>query len=569
MLLMAALVGSRGLVEKMLPLLVAPDYYASGTNHWRDRFFPQIKPWLVAFDPRGGPGQPVAQAYYESLRAGQPIPWQAWVVPVGAWSILAGLVFFAFLCLASLLRRPWMEHERLAFPLAQLPLEMVRDEGRSSFLRSPLTWIGFALPGLVYTMNGLHTFYPAVPYLEQPFDLKQFLVDPPWNAVSGMPVYLSFAAIGLLYLVPGPLLFSLWFFFLLTRLQELIAAAYGYEPKAMPFFPCKQFVGYQTMGAYVVLAGYLLTTATPRLREAVREAIRPRRSRTDDELLSDRAAVGGLVFCLAGLSLWCSLAGLSLWWALTQWILYLFVVTLVLARSTAEGGLIATEVSFRPADFYAMVSPIMTMGAANMTVMGFLDAAWFRDQRSLVLAGLLDAIRLGRGTGVRRRSMLGALVAALVLSAVCSIGLQIWLPYRQGALEFYSYLFQGNPIWGFQYYQEQWTNPGLFRWEGALFFGIGMLVTLALSALRSLFPWWPLHPLGYALCGSWTMILLWFPCLLTWMIKGVLLRYGGMRAFVKFRPLFLGMILGEFTMAILWTGISALAGAPAPAFPWP
>src|SRR5437588_6734822 len=91
MLLVAALVGSRGLIEKMLPLLVAPDYYASATNHWRDRFFPQIHSWLVAFDPHGEPGQTVAKAYYEALRAGQPIPWQAWIVPVCAWSVLAGL----------------------------------------------------------------------------------------------------------------------------------------------------------------------------------------------------------------------------------------------------------------------------------------------------------------------------------------------------------------------------------------------------------------------------------------------------------------------------------------------
>jgi hypothetical protein len=570
MLLIAALVGSRGLVEKMLPLLVAPDYFASPTNHWRDRFFPHIRPWLVAFDPHGGPGQSVARAYYEALRAGQPIPWQAWVVPVGGWSVLAGLVFYAFLCMASLLRRPWMEHERLAFPLAQLPLEMIR-EGRSSLLRSQLTWIGFAMPGCVYTLNGLHTFYPVVPHLEQPFSLNQFLVDPPWNAVSGMPIYISFAAVGLLYLVPGPLLFSLWFFFLLTRLQELLAASYGYESQAMPFFPCKQFVGYQTMGAYVVLAAYILTTAAPRLRAALRAALRPRQeaSGSTDELLSDRAALAGLLLSLLGLSVWCSLAGLSFWLALLQWSVYLFVVTLVLARSTAEGGLIATEVSFRPADFYAMVSPIQTMGAANMTAMSFLDAAWFRDQRSLVLAGMLDAMRVGRMTGVQRRTMLGALLSALLLSAACSILFQIWLPYRQGALEFYSYLFQGNPVWGFQYYQSQWANPGLFHWGNALFFGIGMLVTLALSALRSLYPWWPLHPLGYALCGSWTMLLLWFPCLLTWIIKGALLRYGGMRAFVQFRPLFLGMILGEFSMAILWTAIGALAHAPAPSFPWP
>ena len=65
------------------------------------------------------------------------------------------------------------------------------------------------------------------------------------------------------------------------------------------------------------------------------------------------------------------------------------------------------------------------------------------------------------------------------------------------------------------------------------------------------------------------MILLWFPCLLTGIVKGALLRYGGMRAYARCLPFFLGMILGEFSMAIVWTALGALAGAPAPSFPWP
>jgi hypothetical protein len=377
----------------------------------------------------------------------------------------------------------------------------------------------------------------------------------------------------------------------LNRAQELIAAIYGFEPEWMPFFPCRRFIGFQTMGAYVVLAGYLLVAAGPRLRAALRAALRAPRSglrakkgasnsergarsaalapEAQEELLPDRVAVLGLGFSLLGMSLWCSLAGITFWWALAQWVVYLFVVMLVLARSTAEGGLIATEVSFRPADLYVMASPIAGLGIGNMTGMAFMDAAWFRDQRSMVLSGLMDALALGRGTGLRRRTLLGALVAALALATVCSVVIQIWLPYWKGALGFYDYLFQGNPIWGFQYYTGQINDPQPLSWADSLFFGVGAAVTLALAVARAYLPWWPLHPLGYALCGSWTMILLWFPSLITWIFKGLLLRYGGMRAFARLRPVFLGMILGEFSMAILWTALGALADAPAPVFPWP
>ena len=51
-------------------------------------------------------------------------------MPLLNWGILIGLVVFAFLCLAAILRRQWVDNEKLAFPLAQLPLEIAGDEER-------------------------------------------------------------------------------------------------------------------------------------------------------------------------------------------------------------------------------------------------------------------------------------------------------------------------------------------------------------------------------------------------------------------------------------------------------
>ena len=37
-------------------------------------------------------------------------------------------------------------------------------------------------------------------------------------------------------------------------------------------------------------------------------------------------------------------------------------------------------------------------------------------------------------------------------------------------------------------------------------------------------------------------------------------RWGGLRGFRRFRPFFLGLVLGEFLIAALWLGIDALLG---------
>jgi hypothetical protein len=110
---------------------------------------------------------------------------------------------------------------------------------------------------------------------------------------------------------------------------------------------------------------------------------------------------------------------------------------------------------------------------------------------------------------------------------------------------------------------------GVRSWQAPVFFVVGIVFTVFLSSMRAMFHWWPFHPLGYALCVSWSMTVFWFSCFMAWMLKGLILRYGGMRMYVKARPWFLGMVIGEFGMAVIWTLISVLTNAPTPDFPWP
>ena len=113
--------------------------------------------------------------------------------------------------------------------------------------------------------------------------------------------------------------------------------------------------------------------------------------------------------------------------------------------------------------------------------------------------------------------------------------------------------------------QRRWALYG-----GVLGLLVGIVVTLFLVVMRARFAWFPFNPLGYALAPTWSLMDFWFPFLLAWMLKVVLARYGGMKMYRRGAPFMLGLILGEFTMAVFW----ALMNLPAihwnaPEFPWP
>src|SRR5438094_718624 len=99
---------------------------------------------------------------------------------------VAGIFLLMLLTLGvnALLRRQWVDNEKLTFPLVQLPLAMIEapEPGRrvNAFYRSPSMWAGFALVSLIHTTNGLHTYYASFPELPLRIDMRPAFPDRPW-----------------------------------------------------------------------------------------------------------------------------------------------------------------------------------------------------------------------------------------------------------------------------------------------------------------------------------------------------------------------------------------------------
>ncbi len=564
MMVFSAMVASRGLTEDLYPTLAGLNYLATPANHWQDLYFGQIKPALVPWNPARDPVQPVIRHYYEGLPVGAAVPWSAWLLPSALWLILYGLVYMGFMGLASVIYRLWADEEHLSFPLVRLPLEMIGEQS-AGFLRNPLMWIGFGLPVLYFGLKGLRGIWPVFPLLRVQYTIR--FNQAPWSSMGYTEMWFSLAGVGFFYLLSSEMVFSLWFFFVLARLQEVVAGSLGVASGGS-HASGMAFVADQTAGVSFALVGIMVYTGWVRVRDVWR-----RQARDDpavaNTLVRFRTSAWLVGLALLGIVLWWRAAGGGIAVPLVEFGVYMFVQAVIMARATSEAGTPMAEGSFTPSDIWGFFARRSGVGKVNLTLLAFSNAMFTRDLRGVTLTGMLDAQKLADGVRLARRKMVPVIVTVLVFAVVVSGYLHLSLTYQRGGITMYGYLYRGNN-------QQFWHEMGPlmegieeYRVARPLWFGVGVLLCLFLSIMRRLYVWWPLHPLGAALSVTWIMCVFWFPALVAWLLKSAITRYGGIRTYLKLRPFFLGLIFGEFFMAVVWSILSFALHVNAPMFPWP
>jgi len=264
MMLVAAGIPSFGLTGLLIPYMAGPFYFASEENKWEETLWPSIPEWL-----HPTPGR-ATRGLYEGLTPGAPIPWAEWVIPLGAWFLLAISVYVVFFALSALLRRRWVDDEKLVFPLIQLPVEMVsyRDptELVPPLFRNGTMWAFFAFPFLAHALNGLHFYFPVIPGINiHRVALDTYITDRPWNALSPLWLRFLFSIIGLAYLLPSELSFSLWFFYFFFLLQQVVGSALGQPMPAVQAYPVKRFVAHQMIGGILLYFVAGVAASRPRI----------------------------------------------------------------------------------------------------------------------------------------------------------------------------------------------------------------------------------------------------------------------------------------------------------------
>jgi hypothetical protein len=532
------------------------------------------------------------------------LPWHLWLRPMVSWGLLFAVLFVFLMCLAEWLRRKWVDRENLTFPQVELADHLIRHDFRlelASDIRAPAPrqrpfypwfWAGLAVGAGIIAVEAAGHYGLLPQRLLLMFDFNDLVFEPMGGAVKEIPAtvfVLSPIVVGLAYLLSLEIGLSIWLtHFLYTLvvwwvklgLPEIRDSNYtGFEGGRLYPFPMEQLAG-----AALVYTLFLWWKARDRgpapTAVAPAGATNPAASgvsvfgaAANGPFVPARWARLGLIALplAAGALLWS--IGVRSFWLQAAFFGLILAQTIAAARVRAETGLPAT-----PA-FYEMTKLPMVLG---MT--GFTGAKTFASFVNVVflpatllfrtLPQHLENLELARRFRIPYRTMaLAALAAFSTALVVGGFSFLIFSHYLGDTFYAHTALppqsqpptstgLSTYPLWVSHFLGE----PGLDQFTrlnglrlGFIALGAGVLGLLLV--LRQRFLGFPLHPIGYLVLlfamyfhwatpyvrlegMRWETSVLWGSVLVAWGIKKLVVKYGGMNAYKRAKPLFIGLAAG-------------------------
>ena len=531
MVSVATALAGHDIIRQLVPLMANPFWYATPENEWEELFFRYLPTWLTV------PNRRVLQGYFE----GDANFWQAqyisaWLIPILAWTGFVALLLFVMLCINIVIRKQWVEHEKLSYPLTVMPVEVIANT--SKLFSNRLIWLGFIIAFALEVIAGLNYLFPSIPPLKIKYIVPTAMR--PWNAMNwGFAIYVYPFAIGLGYLMPLDLSLSLWFFLLTWKLQPVVLTTFGLTTVV-------GLLNEQRAGAWIGIGVIALWTSRKHIMSVIGGLFS---KKTDDGIYY--LAVFGMIFGVAIMVLFWYKAGLSPWVAASYFAIY-FILCIGMTRMRAELGPPTHELhNAHPDRLMVGFLGTRTIGAANLTNTTLLS--WLAyGYRCHPMPHQLEGFKIGSHFDVRHNRLVIAIIIASIVGAFLSILLHVSLYHR--------FQFARWGVGEFNHLRSRILFPKGPNFQVMQQVGIGFFITAILTVLKRGFIWWPFYPVGYAVGKGWAMTWLWFSIFLGWLSKRLLFAGGGVKYYRMMLPLFLGFIFGQFAAGSLWSLLGIILG---------
>lgn len=591
LMMVASGIPGSGLLRMVVPQAAGYRYGATPENKWEERLGPHLRPYMVVDDKEAAtefftgmsdaPPVPWVPSNW-SIADWNAIPWGAWLRPAIGYGVLTLGVFLGYICLASIIRKQWVERERYPYPLADLPMELALESERGRgvpalFRNGPFLAATLIIVGL-HCYAGLCRLHPAFGGFRFALDLQNVFTEVPWRYLPGALKYWRIhpIGVGLTYAVPTDVLFSVWFMKVFIGLQEMVYGLRGDYGGEVAFGWDPAYQCYPQLAAYLALAGWILFTGRHHFREVFRSAVGGPRPDDAEEAMPYRWAARGFLLAVGILMGWFLYSGVRFFVAATVVIVF-FAIALGCSWLVCQAGQMVVAARTVPSDtlvglFGKVWQPryfgrqwwrIEMVNAKELAVLPLFESPFSKDLREILMPSVANLTRAA-DAGVSRRALLGFGALALVVSVLVAAPQKVALGYEYAAATLPDRWGFGTAAtlpfdWPAGFMVRDFpTNP-----TNILHFITGSAFMVGCLVLRSRFLWFRLHPGGLCIAASFAGDVFWFTVFLGWLIKRALLFFGGASALKSARPIFYGMIVGDSISWAIWMIVGLVVQDPA------
>ena len=532
---------------------------------------------------------PSATEYYASFDGGVLPSLGEWLVPIMFWAITSMAWAFMCLFLIQIFRKPWIDVERLSFPLAQPVQELLEAPlAKPHERRKRQTWLAFgALLGVIWSsFEFLRVVYPEWGDIFADIDLLGITPGRAWDVridfgqLFGLsqflpnaflesrpePVMIAVFLLVSLNVLLSSLVFYLLFWILIPIFQTemgLIAPPTG-PPWASPpdidlGFAKGGGMSLFTFGEWGILFGcafWAIILQRRYLWRTIKAIWDPSVIDESNEPIPYRAAWIGLFVCSLIFTLALVLSGAPLIGALYA-VVFLLVAYVAGARLRAEtAGMGIGHPGYVHLHGIHSVRALIGVDGDNKPLdqSGFyVTALWIQFfQRDAAPASpaisALESYNIARITKTPTRDIFkGHAIAVVAIIILC---LTVWpvFAYFYGLSNEWS----GEAGHNFDYTEAAYelvtggfwdfTSYRVDIWGQAI---LGMVFAIGLNIIRLGSPWLPLNPIAAPILLSLRGGYWWLPILIAYILKYGVVRIGGTRAYTTILlPGAVGYLLG-------------------------
>ncbi len=500
------------------------------------------------------------------------VDWSIWYRPLLFWGIIVLLTYVILMSFNVLIFRQWAHNEKLIYPLAQLPMILAgaKDDGETGnvppVFRQGLFWGGLAVSLGILVWNYLtgQKIIPNVNPISLEFQMVPYFGGTFLDAVKRTRFVIFFSLIGLTFLIPSRISFSLWIFHIFYILEIWVLVKLGYGVDARSFQADEalkiSFCNAQGAGALIVFALVVLY----KCREYLFACFFKKSLMRLDDSERRELRVSSATFLVASLGLiiaftWIMKA--NIFYSIFFYIMAL-VVTIGLTRAVAEGGILSLKFDFSPIQLLKAFTGMdkAWTSAKLMAPLWVYQMVLFFDIKTFIAPAMANSLKVRDDLRMSRWRYHVAVMGAIVLAMVVSVGATIILGYHNGANTMrgwnYHHVARSHTFGALKSMIERSPvdDTGMMWWYIA---GAVLMVVILISR-RHFF--WVVHPIGLIMLVNPLLRGYWGSIMIGWLFKTLVSKYGNQQTYVKFRNFFIGLIAGELVATIVGSLLSIKLG---------